>query len=350
MTRAKFFRFLAVLFTFSLIFYIVTARRASPQWVTGIVDANQVIVNPQITARIDQLLVKEGDHVHAGQLIAVLDASTLEAQLAAAQAATQMAEARHVEASANTAITASSLPERLRQARAQLSAAQAETQQARATLQQAQADFERIEPLAQQGILSRQALDDARAKRDSAEAAVVADQQRVDAAQAAVADAAAQLQQVQAQRANTRAMLASAKQARAQAQRQQAELAYTRVVAPISGVIGLRVARQGEVVTPGSAIVTIIELDDTWVQADVEETYSDRIALGRQLDVRLPSGRTIAGKVTYKAAEGDFATARDLSRTKRDIRAVAIRVSVPNPDEALVPGMTAYVLIPQQGH
>ncbi|MEI9971902.1 MAG: efflux RND transporter periplasmic adaptor subunit [Ignavibacteriota bacterium] len=120
----------------------------------------------------------------------------------------------------------------------------------------------------------------------------------------------------------------------------------TRIYAPAGGIVTLRAARQGEVVTPGTPIVTLFDLSSTWVDADMEETYADLIKMGDTLHVRLPSGTEVTGPVIYKAVEADFATQRDVSRTKRDIKTVAIRVRVANPDGQLPLGMTAYVMLP----
>jgi multidrug resistance efflux pump len=347
MTRARFFRFLAVLFVCALGYYIFTVRRASPEWATGVVDADQVVVNPEVTGRIVQLLVKEGDHVQKGQLLAVLDNSVYAAGFTAAQAGAAAAAARHRESRLAVRLAAGSLPQRVDAAQAQLAAAEANTEQAQANLRDAEGNYQRIEALAGAGVASQQELDDARMRRDSTRAAFAANQKLVAAARASVADAQAQLTQVSAQRDEASAMGAAAAQARAEAEQQRAQLAYTQVRAPIAGVIGVRAARQGEVVTPADAIVTIINLGDTWIQVDVDETEADRVRLGQRLQVRLPSGDTLQGQVSYKAAEADFATARDVSRTKRDIKAVQIRLAVPNPDEEMVPGMTAYARIPE---
>ena len=118
------------------------------------------------------------------------------------------------------------------------------------------------------------------------------------------------------------------------------------MVAPISGVVSLRAARQGEVVNPGQAIVTIMDLQDTWVRAAVPETYADKIALGDTLQVRMPSGAEIPGKVIFKNTEGDFATQRDVSRTKRDIKTVALKLLIDNQGMKYATGMTAEVLLP----
>jgi HlyD family secretion protein len=135
-------------------------------------------------------------------------------------------------------------------------------------------------------------------------------------------------------------------QAEANADAAAARFGQTRIFAPASGIVTLRAARQGEVVNPGTPIVTLFDLSSTWVDADVEETYADLIAMGQTLRVRLPSGTETSGPVIYKAVEADFATQRDVSRTKRDIKTVAIRVRVSNPEGKLPLGMTAWVMLP----
>jgi HlyD family secretion protein len=69
--------------------------------------------------------------------------------------------------------------------------------------------------------------------------------------------------------------------------------------------------------------------------------------VGDKLRVRLPAGTPIEGRVIFKAVEGDYATQRDVSRRKRDIKTIGLKLKVDNPDEALVPGMTAEVLLPK---
>jgi len=136
-------------------------------------------------------------------------------------------------------------------------------------------------------------------------------------------------------------------QAEAQRAEVQARLDYTRVTAPITGTISLRIAREGEVVSPGAPIVTIIDLGETWVRAPLPETYSDRIGIGDELKVRMPGGDIVTGKVITKGVEADFATQRDVSRRKRDIKTVQLKLAIPNPNRAFVPGMTAIVLVPK---
>ena len=103
---------------------------------------------------------------------------------------------------------------------------------------------------------------------------------------------------------------------------------------------------KGEVVNPAQAIVTLINPDDLWVRADVEESYIERIHLGDRLTVRLPSGAVREGVVFFRGIDADYATQRDVSRTKRDIKTFQVRLRCDNRDRSLAVGMTAYVTLP----
>ena len=142
--------------------------------------------------------------------------------------------------------------------------------------------------------------------------------------------------------ASTRGQLANAE---AQLKQAEVRLGYTKIYAPVAGTVSVRAAREGEVLNPGSPIVTIIDLGDTWVRAPLPETEADHIGLGDTLRVRLPGGTITQGKVFFKAAEADFATQRDVSRRKRDIKTIVLKVRLDNPKGAYVPGMTAEVLV-----
>src|SRR4051812_25963919 len=136
--------------------------------------------------------------------------------------------------------------------------------------------------------------------------------------------------------------------AAAAAQRTKADvrLRYADILAPIDGIVDVRAARTGEYVTPGQPIVTLINPDDLWIRADVEETYIDRVRVGDTMTVRLPSGVERQGTVFFRGIDAAFATHRDVSRTKRDIKTFEIRLRVDNADRRLAVGMTAYVLLP----
>jgi HlyD family secretion protein len=77
------------------------------------------------------------------------------------------------------------------------------------------------------------------------------------------------------------------------------------------------------------------------------ETQSDAVKLGDSLRVVMPSGASVSGQVIAKMTEADFATQRDVSTRKRDIKTVQLKLLVPNPGNEFVPGMTAEIYVPQ---
>ncbi len=344
-TRNKFLVLLGVLCVVALIYYFVSTPRSKDLVLIGTVDSNQVIVSSQVGGRITKLLVDEGTQVKQGDPIAILDPSELQAQERAAAANIASLRSKVAETRATKEATQGTTSSNVANAQARLQATRAQLLQAEAMLQRVQSDSQRIIELARQGIASDQDRVQAESNLKAQQATVQSLKDQVAAAEADLNAAIANTHQARAAQSlveSTRAQVANA-----EAQRKQAEvrLGYTRVLAPVSGTVSVRAAREGEVVNPGQPIVTIVDLSDTWVRAAVPETYADHIGLGDTLRVRLPGGTITSGKVFFKAAEADFATQRDVSRRKRDIKTIVLKVRLENPNGAYVPGMTAEVLI-----
>jgi multidrug resistance efflux pump len=293
------------------------------------------------------LAVDEGSEVHAGDLVAQLDTAELAAQQQAAIAAAAGLHSRLAGTQATEVLTKGTTASDVINAQAQLQVARANLVAARADLVRIQSDTARTAALARQGVASQQASDEAVQTLHAQEARVRSAEDQVRSAEADLASAQARTHQASAAESTVAETRQQQLQAEAQRAQAQAQFDYTRVIAPISGTISLRVAREGEVVAPGAAIVTIVDLGDTWVRAPLPETYSDKIGIGDALNVRMPSGDIVTGKVITKGVEADFATQRDVSRRKRDIKTVQLKLSIPNPNRAFVPGMTAIVLVPK---
>jgi HlyD family secretion protein len=284
MNKRKFFIFLLVIAIIASAIFYASARQSGEIVLTGIVTTDEVIVSSQIQGRLQQLMVKEGDAVTNNELLAVIKPEEHQADAAY--------------------YTSSEL---------QMVALVA---QAEADLENTRLTFERDEPLyKQQHAISEQDYDQARFAYEAAKARVDALKKQTEAAGA-------------------------------QKDKAMVQLGYTKIFSPFDGIVDTRAALQGEVVNPGQAIVTLINEDDLWVRADVEETYIDRIRLGQKLQVKLPSGVVLDGTVYYRSADSDYATQRDVSRTKRDIRTFEIRLRCDNHDRRLAVGMTAYVTLP----
>jgi len=344
--RNKFFGFLGVLLIIAAVYYFLSTDRSSDLVLIGTVDANQVVVSPKISGRIERLAVDEGTEVKVGDTIAVLDSKELTADRRAAEAI--LASLRHQvsQTQATEEQTAGETSSGVLNAQARLRAAQATLLQAQADLQRIQGDARRAIELAKQGIGTQQVADQEEAQLKAQEALVRAAEDQSRAAQADLETAQARLHQTHAAQSTVAATRAQQLNAKAQLEAAETRLGYTKVTAPVSGIVTVRAAREGEVVNLGQAIVIITDLGDTWVRAAVPETQAVHIALGDKLNARLPSGDIIPGKIIFKAPEADFATQRDVSRRKRDIKAIALKLAVDNSKKSLVPGMTAEILVP----
>lgn len=348
MKPSKFFIFLGVLAAIAGVFYLLTTNHSSDQVLIGVVDANNVVVSSKILGRIERLTVEEGTPVKQGDLIAVIDSGELRAEKSAAETVIASDRAKVAQAKAAAVQAEGETASQLQNAKDNLQAARSAYTQAQADLERVRSDAERLIELAKQGVASKADQDRSDAQLRVARAAVQNAADKVRAAEADVNTYTARLQQVKAAESTLASNQQDVRTAEAQLEEAETRLGYTQVLAPVSGVVNVRAAREGEVVNPGQPIVTIVDYGDTWVYAPLPETDAGSINLGDTLTVKYPWGQTEQGKVFYKAAEADFATQRDVSRTKRDIKTIAIKVRVKNTsDGKLVPGMTAEVLVPR---
>ncbi len=328
---------------------LLTYFQARRLVLTGIVTTDDVIVGSQVAGQLQELRVKEGDTVTRGERLGVIQPQEAQADLAFAVSSAEQSAAQLAAAEAGLRFEEAQTQSAIRQAEANLAAAVAGAAQGDADLENAKLAFERETRLHAAGADSPQAFDLARTTADGAVARAEALHKQVEAARAALALARANADQVAVRRADVDAGKRALAAMQAQQAKAQVRLGYTELRAPIDGIVDVRAARPGEVVAPGQAVVTLIDPDNLWVRADVEETYIDRIHTGEQLTVRLPSGATRIGTVFYRRADADFATQRDVSRTKRDIRTFEVRLRCDNRDRALAVGMTAYVILPLGG-
>jgi multidrug resistance efflux pump len=346
MKLSKFFVFIGVLFAISVVVYITTTPRGNAIPLTGIVTGNDVIVSSQIAGRMIKLTVDEGTEVHKGDLIAEIDPAEWLTARDSAEANIHMLENKVASASGTRSMTDDQTSASIRQAEANLTSVRSQLTQAQANLWRDQTTYKRTQSLFDAGVAAAQDRDLALAAMQSSEAAVKSFEDQVRAAEAQVAVANANRKQLDVQQSDVAATRAQLQQARADKATADVHLSYTKVFAPQDGIVSVRAARQGEVLQVGEPIVTVLDVDHLWVQADVEETYIDRLGLNQKINVQLPSGNILEGAVIFKGVESDFATQRDVSRTKRDIKTFEIKVAVPNAGRTLMSGMTATVLLP----
>ncbi len=346
--RNRVFMILGLLILGSLIWYLVTARQSGDLHLIGTVDANEIEVSSKIPGRIQTLTVEEGQDVKAGDLIAVIESDDLAAAHKAAEATVSSQQAKLSESITTERQTRGEVSSQTINADAQLRATKAALLQAQANLEHQQADSQRTVALAKQGIMSKQASDEAIASLKVYEAAVETARENVSAAEASLRQAQAHELEAAAAAHTVASTREQVQNAKALSDQAAVELGYSKVFAPATGKVNQWAARQGEVVGAGTPIVTIMDLTQTWVYAPLPETQADAVQLGDSLRVAMPSGATVQGKVIAKSAEADFATQRDINGgRKRDIKTVRLKLLIDNPGEKFVPGMTAEVYIPK---
>lgn len=325
---------------------------------SGMVNAPEVDVTTKIPGRVVKLLVREGDSVAQGQLVAEIDSTDLRAKekaalaaVEAAGAAMQKAKAGMEAAEAAAAKARAALGAVSESADAALAKAQAALEKAREDASLAGQTYKRIEVLYQNGAATAQQLDETKNKLAAANAAL-------EAARADLAAAKAQKDQVNVYRAELAAAMAARaaaeadlnsaraayQRAKAELQEVRANLLETQLRAPMAGTVTSRNVEQGEMVSTGMPLLTITARDRNWVDVKVPETMLGKISLKKEVTVTSAAfpGKKFKGKVTAINKKADFATYRATNeRGDKDIMAFNVKLSLNNP--SLWPGMMVEV-------
>lgn len=322
---------------------------------TGSVAAYEMIpVSSQATGlQIKEILVDRGDLVKAGQLMARLDDSLLQAQLTQAKASEAQAEARLAELRAGMRKEEIAQAEaRLEQTRARLKQAQAsiprQIEQAAAQVASAQARlnlaenrYKSYESLVSQGAVTRDRFNEALSEYRSAQASLSEAQQRLEQARntnnpeidqlaATVREAEQQLELARAgsrQEVITQAE-AQLAQAKAQIQSVTAQLANTKIVAPAGGKIAERNARVGDVTSASQPLFTIIDRGRLQLLLTVPETQLPQIRPGQKVNITSDTARQLS--LT--------GTVREIDPLVNESRMATVKVDL-SAAEALKPGM-----------
>ena len=330
--------------------YYFFTRPPSALVLTGIVTTHDVEVSPQIGGRLVSLSVKEGDTVAKGQAIAEIEPGELRAESAFYEHSEEGIASQVKESEAALRLQERQLLDQVKGALSAVATAEAQRDAAKADVERAKVTLDRTRELFKQQLAPAQSMDEARTSYEAAQARMESIARQVDSAKSAVDLARSNAEQVSVRRSQVQTSQHQLAAVGAQRTKADFRLGFTKVIAPIAGIVDVQPAREGEVVTAGQTLVTLINPDDLWVRADIEETYIDRVRIGDTLNVRLPSGEERKATVFYRRADASFATQRDVSRTKRDIKTFETRLRVDNQDRRLAVGMTVYVMLPLTGN
>lgn len=229
------------------------------------VQADNVTVSPQVDGYVAEVLVTDNEAVRAGQVLVRLDTAPLRAKLAQAEA-----EAAALEAAVR------SVDDRARLEQAMIAQKAAGVRSATAEAQLAQAELARYGALADQGWVSPQRAQTARAAASQAEASVAQARATLEAERRSA-------ESLGSTRAQT---LAQAQAARAAVEQARINLERAEIKAPVSGVVGARAVRPGQYVRPGSALMSVVPLGDAYVVANFKETQVARLRIGQPVAIK----------------------------------------------------------------
>lgn len=276
----------------------------------GRIEATEIDIATKLGGRIDEVLVREGDLVAAGQLLARMQTASLRAQLDETLATRDEA---HYAVAAAAALIA--------QRESDVAAQQAAVTQRQTELDAANRRLARSEALVKDGATSRQTRDDDRASVRSAQAALTAAQAQVIALQAAVD--AAQAQHTGAQ--------ARVKSANASVTRVQADIADSDLTAPRGGRIQLRLAQPGEVLAPGGRLLNLVDLSDVYMTFFLPEAAAGRLAIGSEARIVLDAAPDlqIPANISFVASTAQFTPKTVETASERQKLMFRVRAQIP---------------------
>ena len=276
---------------------------------SGNIEAHEsVVAFKSVQSRIVELPFDEGQWVEAGTLLARLDAADYTQQVTIGEATlrtrqAELASAKQGLEAARSAVLADVADQALRIL-----------------------DWQRIGTLKRQGIAAQAELDRAETARTQSDAILQRDR----------ALAAARARDVEVARATVRL-------AREQLQLARILRDYTVLRAPFAGVILVRQAELGEIMLPGTPVVTLADIDHVWLRAYVQETDLGRIRWGQTATIHTDTypDRRYTGRISFISSQAEFTPKSVETHAERVTLVYRIRIDVENPAHELKPGMPA---------
>jgi HlyD family secretion protein len=293
----------------ALLRWFTSSSEASTIVVSGNIEAHQSVLGfKTVQSRIVELPFNEGQWVKAGTLISKVDDSDYRQQVTIAEAALDVQRRQLAAAEQN------------------LAAAKKTVESDAADLELANLEFSRADNLMKKGAGTIEARDQTSAILKKSNAAIDRDRALEQSAE----------RQVDLARANIR----NAEEALNLA---KIVLGYTTLVAPFDGVITVRQAELGEIMVPGTPVVTLADLDHIWLRAYINETDIGKIRLDQSAVVTTDTypGKHYQGRVSFISSAAEFTPKSVETHAERVTLVYRIKIDIENPTHELVPGMPA---------
>ncbi|OGP78625.1 MAG: hypothetical protein A2V86_12230, partial [Deltaproteobacteria bacterium RBG_16_49_23] len=282
------------------------------------IETTEVDIGFKISGRIVQLAVQEGDWVEKGTVIARLDDEDLRQRLELARATMKSSQARLGK------LLAGSRPEEVKEAEARL-------QQAQFDFENKKTQYERMKTLFDGRVIPRETLDNAETKFKVAKAALEG------------ATEGYKLVKEGPRKEDIEDGKAQVEQARASLRLAETQLGYTVLQSPISGIVLVKSGEIGEVVNPGTSVLTLADIVNVWLKAYIPETELSRVRWGQEVIVTtdLWPQKEHKGKISFISSQSEFTPKQIQTEKERVTLVYRIKVDIPNRDHELKPGMPA---------
>lgn len=337
---------------------------------SGNIEVTDAEVAFKIAGRVEKRLVEEGQLVEAGQVVARLDSSDLNWDVALRRAELQAARVAVAE------LEAGSRPEEIAAAKAAMDKAHAlltelengarvqevavaETALARATVEKGrlQSEFNRAARLVESHAVSTEQYEATQAayqvsiarQREAAEQLNLVKegprQEQIQQARAALAQTQAQYELVKTgpRRETIEQARARVEQAESALRLAETRLGYAVLASPLSGIVLSENVEAGEYVAPGTPVVTVGDLENVWLRAYIQESDLGRVKVGQQVRVTTDTypGKVYDGRVSFVASQAEFTPKNVQTQQERVKLVYRVKVDIPNPNMELKPGMPA---------
>jgi len=365
---------------------VLTYRSLHPETsdriiVSGNIELTQVDIAFKTAGRLIKRAVNEGDTVQKGMVIARLDQDQLIRQRETAQASLETAQAQLAEAQSALKWQRQTMQADMQLRNADLSAAESQLLQlkngsrpqeiqestaavsaAQSQYDQAKKDWERAQTLYKNDDISTAQYDQFRARFEGAEAnlkqvkehsalvqagprseTIESAAAQVDRARASLKIGAANSIETTRREQEIAARRSDIDRARAQLALIDSQLADTIAVSPISGVVLVKTTDVGEVLGPGTSVVTVGDIDHPWLRAYIKEQDLGRVKLGARAQVTTDSfpGKIYEGRITFISSEAEF-TPKQIQTTDERVKLVyRIKIDIDNPRHELKSNMPA---------
>jgi len=294
------------------------AFREQTETIQGQADVTEYRISTKVPSRVLEIRVKEGDYVHKGDTLVLLDAPEVDAKLQQARAAEAAAAAQDRKA--------------LRGARQeQIQGAYEMWQKAKVGVDIAEKTYQRVKNLFDQGVIAAQKLDEATAQRDAAIATEKAAKSQYDMAKNG------------AQQEDKDAARALVERARGAISEVNAYVGETVLIAPRDGEVTDIFPVVGELVGSGAPIMNIAEMNDLWVTFNVREDHLSHFKQGATIEANIPAlgKENVKMTVFHMKDLGSYATWKATKTTGQfDMKTFEVKVRPDQPIEGLRPGMS----------